>query len=413
MAQSVIPSSGPASKPTPPSRPRYRPSSANPVLELGKGRVLVLPAEAAFSILHDLHLRCTACQNELSTHVIGTLSHRQAKRAYRTTLAFVVASFTIMDVAERRACFEVLVKFCTDEQSLGGLESVFLTLLADISRVGKATDAEIVERLWERIGPPRIMGGGHRSGFFFDSTTNCMTRFEKAYLESLSSADLASLVGEGAGMASALERGMRAAASTNAPLSAEDGGAVSGAELARAICAVAGRLPGIGASLAVEAAPEGWLAAVPGIGTGLPGICTGLPGTGTGMPGTGTGLPGTGGACCTAKNPAIGCCCCNCCSGCCCGISCCGPVCCDDTPVCEGGDTPVCDRDRGGARGAMPDKGAAYRSALLILGARSLATSSLLAPRSARAFSIQTGPATSLIIRVPALQFDQERKLWQ
>jgi hypothetical protein len=368
MPQSVIPSSGPASKASPPSRPRYRPSAANPILELGTGRVLVLLAFSAFGVLRDLHLRCTTDKSEVSNDVIRGLSHHQAKRAYRSALACVIASFTIMGSAERRACFETLVNFCTDKESMGGLESVFLTLLASLSSAEPAPIADtprgrgLGEGLWERIGLPRTMGGGHRFGIFFDVATNCMTRFERASLASLSSAQLASLIGEGAGMASALESNMQAAASMNAPIPAEDGAGVSGGELAGAICAVAGTAPEIGTSLAVEAFPEG----------GIPGIGTGQPGTGIGMPGVGH--PGCTGAPCgpgTCSDAAVTCC------GCCC---CCGGGC-----------------------AAMPDSGA-YRSALLILGAQTLATRSILSPDSARAFSIQIGPVTSLIIRVPTLR---------
>jgi hypothetical protein len=148
-----------------------------------KGIVYLYPLPRNWQRLQELHYKVVGAPQGPDPLVISPrLSPEYAQGAYRYSLACTLGHFAVLDTKSQVAVYTSLLDFITAARSFDGLESVFLTTL---NVVGLAEDRALFRRgraLWNRLGPPKQIGGGWSTSPFLEMRTHAMGFLDKAEL---------------------------------------------------------------------------------------------------------------------------------------------------------------------------------------------------------------------------------------
>jgi hypothetical protein len=246
MTREVRPSSGPTSIASRPGFTRPEPSLARPIVQFRKGQLLFVPARTAIRILHELHLRSIESKRKISTRFVHDLTSHQAKKAFRRALSSFITSYGVQPLSSRLVIFRELLAFCEGEKTMGGLESAFLTMLGDMCASQQVGTAKAAVAVWKSIGPPQLIGGGLRVGYFLNLRTNSLSFFEGPYLKSLTPAMLDQQISAGVGMPTFVQAQLNEIAQvTGIDPGASEDGAVGRAEVEVAGCTALGVQVGV------------------------------------------------------------------------------------------------------------------------------------------------------------------------
>jgi hypothetical protein len=120
-----------------------------------------LPA-MAWRGMNELHKRATGSSGSGFTTSATELSPQQAFAVLSNSIAATLAQIAVTDVTAANRILGSICEFADANQTLDGLESIFLSALGSALRAGPTQEVERATRLWQTY-QPRQLGGGART----------------------------------------------------------------------------------------------------------------------------------------------------------------------------------------------------------------------------------------------------------
>ena len=125
-----------------------------------RARLRVLPPDAAWLRLQELHLKAIGFPGPLTTSTAASLNDKSAFGAYSKALCCAIAQVLVIGPNGRANIAKSIARFASCRGTFAGLEGVFLSAVLGIQLATNKPALMECVLVWRQLGLPTVLGGG-------------------------------------------------------------------------------------------------------------------------------------------------------------------------------------------------------------------------------------------------------------